>query len=267
MANKKTLALLRIGNIVFFLAAVTVNVLANAIRIGGKSTGELSDAIPNLFVPAGLTFAIWGVIYLLLLIFILYQARGLVRTDERGTNAVEGIGVIFIVSCIANAAWIFTWHYALVGLALIIMLVLLACLIGIYLGLRIGKERVSLTEKLCVHLPFSVYLGWITVATIANVTALLVTLGWDGFGLGEIFWTVLMIIVAALIALLSLVLRRDIAYSLVIAWAILGIYLKRSSPAVTPAPEVAYTALICLCVVLAGGVITAVRLLVKRKAQ
>jgi hypothetical protein len=265
MENKTKTNLLRIGNIIFFLIAITVNVLANAVKINGKGTGELSDAIPNLFVPSGITFAVWGVIYLLLLVFTVYQARGLFRSDEAGTAVVKTIGALFIISCIANAAWIFAWHYLQILLSLVIMLVLLVVLITMYLRLGIGKARVGVLEKLCVHVPFSVYLAWISVATIANVTALLVTLGWNGFGLSEAFWAVFMIVIAALLALAGLLVRGDIAFSLVFAWAFFGIYLKRMGTGPLSVPEVAFSALVALCVVLAGVLVAGIRLFLKTR--
>ncbi|HEQ71194.1 MAG TPA: hypothetical protein ENN69_01795 [Spirochaetia bacterium] len=252
-----------LGNILFFLGMVTVNGLANAIPIGGRTTGRISDGIPNLFVPAGLTFSIWGVIYLLLLVFVVWQARGLIRREERLHQMLSRIGPFFILSSALNATWIFAWHFLLIGLSLAIMFALLVTLLALYLRLRIGRERVKLSEKICGHLPFSVYLGWITVATIANVTAVLVTNGWDGFGLSERFWTVLMIGTAILIALTSLVTRRDIPFALVIAWALFGIYLKRTSPELVLVPEVACGALAGMIIVLAGSVGTLVRVLLR----
>ena len=227
MKESKTLALLQLLNIVGFAGTVLVNVLANTLPIAGKTTGELSDLYPNLFVPTGYTFAIWGVIYILLALFVIYQARDIHKLNK--DPLVEKIGVWFIISSLANMAWIFAWHYEKVFLSLIIMLLLLISLIGIYLRLGIGITDVSKEEKFLVHLPFSVYLGWITVATIANVTAFLVDINWRAFGLSEATWTALVIIVATLITLTVLRRREDIFYSFVVIWALIGIFVRRVS--------------------------------------
>ena len=237
-----TTRILKVLNILAFAGMVLVNGLATTLPINGMGTGELSDLYPNLFVPAGLTFSIWGVIYLLLLGFVIYQA--LHRSDE----VVKRIGWLFIISSAANIAWIFAWHYTLVGLSFLIMLVLLASLIMLYLRLGIGLpesrrplERTRGNRSL-VFGPFSVYLGWITVATIANATALLVHLNWNGFGASQSFWTVFVIAAALVITILMLVTRRDIAYSLVVIWALLGIVIKRAFEDPTPVKAVVYAA-------------------------
>jgi hypothetical protein len=181
--NKRRLVLsLSILNLLGFLGTVVVNGLANALPLNNKTTGELSDLYPNLFVPAGLTFAIWGLIYVLLAIFVIYQLIPSVRRDAQKVDFVQRIGLLFFISSIANIGWIFAWHYEIVPLSLVLMLILLGYLIAIYLRLNIGKSEATKSEKYLVHLPFSVYLGWITIATIANVTALLVDINWNTWG-------------------------------------------------------------------------------------
>ena len=223
MDNFKDKKFLQITNIVGFVAVVVVNILANALPINGKTTAELSDSYPNLFVPAGYVFAIWGVIYLLLLAFTVYQAS----PKRRGAQFLGEIGYLFGISSAANVVWIFLWHYELLFPSLIAMFALLGSLIMIYLRLDIGKGNPSREEKLYVHLPFSVYLGWITVAPIANVVAALVSINWDGFGLSEITWTMAMIAVAVILTLLNIQTRGDVGYTLVIIWALGGIIVKQ----------------------------------------
>jgi len=216
---------LRIGNIAGVLATITVNALANLLPINGRMTGELSDLYPNLFVPAGLTFAIWGVIYLMMLLFAADQA---VRLSRPGPDRVTGvIGGWFILSCLANISWIFAWHYELIFASLVAMVLLLACLITIYVRLGIGRPGAERRELWTVHILTSVYLGWISVATIANVTAWLVSIGWDRLGLGDVFWTVVVVVVGAFLALMMLKDRGDIGYAMVVIWAFAGIVLKR----------------------------------------
>ena len=223
MENVEDTRFLQITNVVGFIAVIAVNILANALPINGKTTGELSDSYPNLFVPAGYVFAIWGVIYLLLLMFTVYQAS----PKRRGAQFLGKIGYLFGISCVANVVWIFLWHYELVFLSLVAMFTFLGSLILIYLRLDIGRGEPLREERLYVHLPFSVYLGWITVAPIANVVAALVSINWDGFGLGEVTWTVAMISIAVILTLLNIQTRVDIGYALVIVWALGGIIVKQ----------------------------------------
>ena len=250
--NIKFIRLLQIGNIIGAFLTVIINSLANIIPIGGKNTGELSDNIPNLFVPTGLTFAIWGVIYILIIIFAIYLGRDLLKKENITNHFVEKVSFFFIVASLANILWIFLWHYEQVLLSLLAMILLFVSLLAIYIRLNIGIEKVSIKDKLFVHVPISVYIGWITVATIANVTAVLVTIGWDGFGISEDIWTILVIIVATIITILVLIKRKDYAYSGVIIWALLGIYLKRiSNDAIYGIKtQIAYTTAIAIIILL-----------------
>ncbi len=222
--KKKFLIIL---NVVAVVATIAVNALANIIPIGGNYTGELSDNIPNLFVPAGLTFAIWGVIYVLLILFAGYQLADLFGRIDSNSDYVEKISFWFVLASIGNIVWIFLWHYEQVVLSLIPMLLLFVSLLMIYLRLNIGLSDALKHERYFIHLPISIYIGWITVATIANVTAVLVALDVGGLILGEVLWTILVIVVAMIITVLVLYQRKDIGYSLVILWALLGIVIKR----------------------------------------
>ena len=249
--NKSRLLLLSLLNLVGFLDTITVNVLANALPINNKTTGELSDQYPNLFVPSGLTFSIWGLIYILLAIFVIYGLVVAIRKETEESSFIRNIGVLFFISCLANISWIFAWHYEVVPLSLVIMLALLGTLLTIYLRLRIGKSGSTTTEKYLVHLPFSIYLGWITIATIANVTALLVDINWNTFGLGEPFWAVVVIIIGIAIALSILFTRKDIFYCLVVDWALLGILLKRLADP-TPVPSIIVTTIVGMVLITVG---------------
>lgn len=221
--------LFQLLNALGYLLSIIVNALANILPINGRNTGEISDSIPNLFVPAGLTFSIWGLIYLLQAGFAGYQVKNVVKKETEHLEFVDQIGIWFFIGSIANILWVVFWHYGYVSLTLVLMLILLGSLLTIYVRLGIGKSNPLNIQKLTIHVPTSVYLGWITVATIANVTAVLVTEGWSGWGLSEELWTVLVIIVAVIITSLMLLLRKDIAYALVVVWAILGIWIKRTS--------------------------------------
>lgn len=259
MNRNQAMLALSVLNLLGFIGTIVVNWLANALPINNRTTGELSDLYPNLFVPAGLTFSIWGIIYLLLAIFIAYQLMPSVRRNAEKGAFIQKIGLLFFVSCLANMGWIFAWHYEVVPLSLIIMLVLLGSLMAIYFRLRIGKSDAGRAEKYFVHLPFSVYLGWITIATIANVTAFLVDIGWDAFGLGEQFWAVAVIIVGIAIAVSVLLSRGDIYFCLVVDWALLGILLKRLSLPEVPAQGVIYAAIAGMVIITAGIIVQAAR--------
>ncbi len=229
MNNRAKRASLVVLNIAGVIATIVINALAVILPLNGKDTGKLSDQYPNLFVPAGLTFSIWGVIYILLIVFSVYQIVILVRnkTDER--TAIEKMGIFFFIACCANVSWIFSWHYEILWLSLVIMIVLLLSLIASYLKLGIGDKGVksSTGEKLCIHLPVSVYLGWISIATIANATAFLVGIGWDRFGLSEELWAIAVIAVGIALGLIMIFRKGDVFYALVVDWALLGILVKR----------------------------------------
>jgi len=255
-------SILSILNLLGFLGAIVVNALASILPINNITTGALSDLYPNLFVPAGLTFAIWGLIYVLLGIFVIYPLVPSVRRDPQKIEFVRRIGPLFFISCLANIGWIFAWHYQILPLSLILMLILLGCLLAIYVRLNVGKSKATRAERYFAHLPFSVYLGWITIATIANVTALLVDIDWMRWGLTQQFWAVAVIIVGIAIALSVLFTRKDIFYCLVVDWALLGILLKRLSDT-TMADQSVVIVTIAGLVLATGGVITQ---LVRKKA-
>ncbi len=217
--------LLKWSNIVAFVFTVIVNSLAGSTTLlGGVNTAQISDSNPTLITPAGYVFSIWGIIYVLLGVFVIFQAL----PSQKEKEYTKKIGWLFVLSSVLNIVWLFLWQFEILSVSVVLMFFLLATLIAIYLRLNIGKSAVSLREKLAVHVPFSVYLGWITIASIANVSAFLVSENWDGFGIGAETWATLIIIVALVIALLVLATRRDIAYGLVIVWALVGIAVKQS---------------------------------------
>ncbi len=203
-----------------------MNALANVLPLNGKNTGEISDAIPDLFAPAGMTFAIWGVIYLLLVLFVVYQGFIACRHSPRAF-LIERMGLWFFLSSAGNALWIVAWHWERQLLSFLLILLILISLIMLYL--RLNRVGSALSHSIALRLPVSIYLGWITVATIANLTTVLVVYEWNRFGLSEVFWTVSMICAAVVINLAVLIRERDIWLALVGLWALLGIYMKRAA--------------------------------------
>lgn len=235
-----------------FILMIVTNVLANALPINGMNTGVISDSYPNLFAPAGITFAIWGVIYLLLGMFTFYQLGIINKNDKISSELLNKVGIIFSISSIVNTIWIFTWHYQLIPLSMLFMIVLLVCLIKIVNAIK--EENLSKKEKLFVKVPFSIYFGWITVATIANATVLLVSLKWNAFGIPEAIWTVIIIIIGAVIGILTIIRNKDYFYGLVIIWAYYGIIIKHTTEFNSMYPSVIITAIICIIVVLAADI-------------
>jgi hypothetical protein len=218
----------QILNIAGLITVIVVNYLANSLPIGGKTTGEISAGLPSLFTPAGFTFSIWGLIYLMLIGFAIYQSKGLFGNSTLPQNRfLYRIDSWFFVSSLANAAWLFAWHHMAIGLSVIFMLILLGSLITIYTNLGAGKRIISRAEHFLVHVPFSIYLGWITVATIANISIFLLKRNWDGFGFSAEFWTVVMVAIASAVGIYILLLRKDFFFSVVIVWALFGIISKR----------------------------------------
>lgn len=234
----------QIVNLAATVLVIVVNALANALPLNGLNTGQISDRFNVLFVPAGYVFSIWGLIYVGLVAFAVYQAL----PSQRDNWRLARIGWWYALACVANCAWIFLWHYLAFPLTLVVMLVLLASLIAIYLRLDIGRAGISAAERWAVHVPFSVYLGWISVATIANVTDVLDYAGWDGWGLSPEAWAVLLLAAVGILTLTMGLRRADAAYALVIAWAAAGIAIKQAPVSEAVARNAWVLTAVALCV-------------------
>lgn len=205
--------------------ALAVNILASTLPLNGQNTGEISDRFKVFFVPAGYVFAIWGIIYIGWIAFTVYQFL----PSQKESPRLRKLGWLFAISGLFNAGWLFTWHYNLFGWSVIVMLTLLLLLIASYLRLNVGRTEVSNAEKWSMDIPFSIYLGWISVATIANVTDWLYWIQWSGLGIAPQVWAVIMLAVAALVGLLMAVTRRDSGYLLVFVWSFIGIAVKQAA--------------------------------------
>ena len=227
------------ANMLAVIATIIINGLANALPLNGQGTGEISDRFKVFFVPAGYVFSIWGLIYLGLLAFAIYQALPAQRENPR----LRSVGYWFVLSCVANITWLFLWHYNQFLLTMFAMLALLACLIITYERLGVGRLKVSAAERWAVQVPFSIYLGWVSVATIANATDVLYDLGWTGSPLSAEVWAVIMLAVALVVGALMAWRRGDAAYLLVFVWAFAGIANKQAAtPLVANAAWVATVA-------------------------
>lgn len=226
-----------------FIMMLTVNALANILPINGLNTGEVSALYPSLFTPAGITFSIWSIIYLLLLGFIFLQWR------NSDAYIFANVSKLFWLSCLLNAGWILSWHYLQVSMSVTIMLLLLLTLTQLFLRVR----RISMTkpeEKIFIRLPFTIYFAWICVATIANISALFVSFQWEGAILSPTAWTVVMMVIASLLALFIVYKYRAPVFALVISWALFGIFMRWNNTENIP---IAYTAMSLLLIVSAGA--------------
>ena len=232
------------GNIAAFIVVIVFNWLSNALPFNDQSQTEIAAKYPSLFTPAGFTFSIWGLIYLALLAFIVYQAL----PSQRQNASIARLSVPFKISCISNALWLVAWHYDQLVLALLIMLVLLATLVIIYRSLLAEVDRSTLLQHLVMYLPFSLYTSWISVATIANISVIQTSYGWDNVGLTAVNWTLLKLAVAGAVSATVVLKTRDAIFVLVTAWAAYGIAARQAA---TPTIAGAATMLAMLALLLA----------------
>ena len=214
------------------ILTLVVNGLANALPLNGLTTGEISDSFDTLFVPAGYVFSIWGLIYIGLIAYTLFQ----IIPSQRKNPRLVRVSWWVVTANLANASWIFFWHYQIFALSLVAMLILLISLLAIYQGLRFGDAPISTAERWFARLPFSIYLGWISVATIANVSDVLYFFGWNQFGISAEIWMVILLLVVSILAWTMSLREKDLGYLGVLLWALAGIGIKFPNMAiVTPA--------------------------------
>ena len=233
-------AVLAFSNAGTLVVALVCNGLANALPLNGRGTGELSALYPNLFVPAAATFSIWALIYTGLLLSVGYGLDSVRR--GRDPSVLVAIGPWLSVNLLANAAWIFAWHWTQVGLSVLLMAVILGTLMVVHIRLGVGSRAVSRAERWLVHVPVSIYLGWISVASIANITAWAVDLGVPAFGSGPAALTAVVLAVAVGLGGAMLWRCGDWAYAAVVGWALAGIAVKRAGAAEPGSIFVAATA-------------------------
>lgn len=218
-------------NWVLFILVIATNALANILPINGYNTGQISGFYPNYFVPAGFTFSIWGIIYLLLLNYSISNTYFSFKKQEfpEIKKYLDAITPYYWFTCILNAGWILAWHYLQVVASVLIMLAFLFSLIKVFMIMQQEALTIKPLYNFLIKTPFSVYLGWISVATIANITALLVHIKWNGFGIDPIYWTILMITIAIVLGIYFIVQYKSIAYPLVLIWALWGIKAAQGS--------------------------------------
>ena len=241
---------LAVGNVLGFVAVLIVNYLAVSIPIGGMTTGQLADLYPNLFTPAAITFSIWGVIYLFLGAFVIWQLVDFYKAKTN--NITKKIWIWFLLSCATNIWRMFARQYRQVFISVVIIIFFLLFLGVIAHRVELGKKLGSLWDKWFVQVPFSLYLGRLSVAVIANISALLVFARWWAFGISPIVRTIIVILIATLLTLRNLYKKSNIIFAFVVIRALLGIIIKRLAVDAFYTHNIIWTLAICIAVISAG---------------
>jgi hypothetical protein len=219
IVKKKTL---QIANILAFIFVIIINYTANVGVINGQTVGEISAQYNTLFTPAGYAFSIWGLIYLMLVGFVIYQSRGLFKKIDNDDFILQ-IGWWFVVSCIANCLWILAWIHDMIGFSVLLITLLLFSLIKIIINTNMERWDAPFPKIVLLWWPFCLYSGWITVAVIANISVYLTKIGWQGWGLSDVSWTIIMIIVASTVNMFMIISRNMREFALVGIWGLLAV--------------------------------------------
>ena len=239
---KKTL---QISNAVALIITIVVNYISNTGILNGNTMKTVSDSYSNYFTPAGYAFSIWGLIYIGLLAFVVYTGRSLFKKDD-GDQIVLKIGWWFVISCLGNSLWVISWLYLYTGASVIIMIVVLFSLLKIILNTRMELDAHPLKRYLLIYWPFAIYAGWISVALIANIAAYLTKINWNGWGISEINWTIIMIAIAGLLNVFMILTRNLREYGLVGIWALIAIAVSNNTNGVQ---SIVYTSYIVAAII------------------
>lgn len=236
-------------NTAAFAAMIAVNALANLLPIGGNTTAQVAEAYPNLFAPAPITFAIWGLIYIMLAVFTVYQ-WGIFDKGAVSSLTRKNVGIWFAVSCALNIAWVFLWHYRRIGLSMIAIVLLLGTLMLLQRQLKGAGD--SFLQRFAAKTGFSVYYGWIIAASLANLAVLLTKSGWNGWGLSAGFWTSVLLLGGAAVTGAVVLPGQNRVAGLAVMWAYAGILIRHISPAYFAAahPVVIWVAFVSEAVIL-----------------
>jgi hypothetical protein len=242
----------QLATLAAIIGAFVINVISNVFPLNGLNIGQISNTLFKnvLIIPANYAFAIWGLIYLGLFALGIYQFL----PSQKHDSDLRNTGYLLVIACIAQSIWVYLFLSRLFVLSVVAMLLILLPLIGVYLRLDIGNQRVTRQKKWYLHVPISIYLSWISVATIVNVACALYSQSWNGWGISAEVWTVIMLVIAAAIAAVIVIQRRDIAYAGVAVWAIFAIAIKHWNN-----PIIRNTALALVFVLVAIAIIKSVR--------
>ncbi|MEH6769693.1 tryptophan-rich sensory protein [Maribacter arcticus] len=238
---KKKLSILNLMSVILVIA---VNYISQIMEFNGTTIGEISSRYVNLFTPASYAFAIWGIIFLALLAYGIFQVRR-AFFSEKESIFIEQTGYWFVLANILNCCWVFAFVYNYTGLSVLIMFGILISLIKIILNTNMERWDAPISTIAFVWWPICIYSGWISVATIANISAYLSKLNWNGGILSEQAWTISMIVVAIILNLLMIWKRNMREFALVGIWALFAIYIRHEGSY----NSIAYTALIG-CIIL-----------------
>lgn len=244
----------QLATVAAYVVMITMNALANILPLFGRTTGGVSDNFPSLFTPAGYTFAVWGLIYLLLAAFVVYQVLPRTRNDARLVVARP----LFVLSCAFNVAWLVSWHGLAIPLSELFIVGLLVTLIALYVHTGMWRQAAPAVERWLLDVPFAIYLGWVSVATVANTAILLLDLGVDG-GVNAPAITVALVVVATALGVLAVALRRDWAYALVVGWGLGGVAAARSGEVASVSTVALVCALLLAALAVLGFVLRAAR--------
>ncbi|MDJ0694513.1 tryptophan-rich sensory protein [Mastigocoleus sp. MO_188.B34] len=214
----------QIVTLIAIILAFIVNVASNIFPLNGLTIGQISNTLFKevLIIPANYAFIIWGLIYLGLFAFATYQ----VLPNQRNNPDLRKIGYFLVIASIAQSIWVYLFSFRLFTLSVVAMLVILLPLIATYLHLGTSKTAISRVKRWCVHYPMGIYLGWISVATVVNVACALYAQNWNGWGIPDQAWTVIMMLVAAAISIVTIFQNRDLTYTGVTIWALIAIAIK-----------------------------------------
>jgi hypothetical protein len=215
----------QITTLVAIIGSIAINTISNIFPLNGLNIGVLSNTLfaPVHITPANYAFAIWGVVYTGLLAFGLYQ----LQPSQRRNPRLQHSGYLLAIACLSQCIWIYLFLARLFPLSVLAMVGILLPLMGIYQRLGVGEPNMPRQERWFLQVPISIYLGWITVATILNIANALYSVNWNGWGIDPIGWTVIMMVVSAAIAAIVMYQRRDPAFSLTIVWALVSIAIRQ----------------------------------------
>ncbi|MBC7654062.1 MAG: hypothetical protein H7098_06240 [Oligoflexus sp.] len=241
MKKVKALAIL---NLIFFIIAFAVSNLSQLKIFGGVTNADISNKYATVFTPAGITFAIWGVIYLSLFGFTIYHVFKAFKDDihSEASQAILKIDYLFIINNIATTFWVFAFTYEYLLASMILIIIQLITLLIIFIKLNLFDIDKSFYNKLFTQFPLTIYFAWLCVANVANISLYLVSIGWDGFGISESIWAQTMIIVIALITFFIVLYKKNVFFGLVAIWSVYGIRIKR-----VQINEIQYSSIIKVC--------------------
>jgi hypothetical protein len=221
--------LLAIMNLIALGFQILLSYLVQVKSFSTQDVGQVSAKFDTVFTPAGITFAIWGLIYTSLFAFCLFH---LYKSFSKGSSCqvnqdTQNIGWLFVINNISTGFWLIAWVNEQLLVSVVLMMIQLFTLIRISIKAHISNPDRSVQTVILTQFPLSIYFGWICIASIANISAWLKFTGWNGMGISESFWVIILIGIATLLSLFIILVRRNLPFGFVILWALYGIVLKR----------------------------------------